>query len=94
MLWNPIVPGSGRGYPPVHREIHIQWATPNKRVTPTNRLYMHPCSTIQVDLIPPFTAQVAGHRRMQSHPARLCETSTTILAADHQLVGGFWDEGE
>ena len=34
---------------------------------------------------PPCTAQVAGHTSDKSHPARLRETSTTILAA-HDLV--------
>ena len=40
----------------------------------------HAVTSIQLQ-ITPCTAQVAGHPRMQSHPAELRETSTTILAA-------------
>ena len=36
-----------------------------------------PCSS----KIQPCTTQVAGHTSDKSHPAKLCETSDTILAA-------------
>ena len=78
----PEVQGQVGGTPRYTEKSQTQRTTPNKRVTPTNRLYMQQ-TTIPMQLqIKPCTAQVAGHPRMQTWPAQMCATWDTILAAN------------